>query len=37
VVRRGDTFPGLGGDYIRVAVRDRQTSLAFVGALRKLQ
>jgi histidinol-phosphate aminotransferase len=36
-VRRGDSFPGLGTDYIRVAVRDRDTSLAFVRALKELQ
>lgn len=32
-VRRGDTFPGLGPDWIRVAVRDRTTSDSFVAAL----
>ncbi|NYI04153.1 Rv2231c family pyridoxal phosphate-dependent protein CobC [Allostreptomyces psammosilenae] len=32
-VRRADTFPGLGPDWIRVAVRDRATSDAFVAAL----
>jgi histidinol-phosphate aminotransferase len=32
-VRRGDTFPGLGPAWIRVAVRDEQTSAAFVHAL----
>ncbi|MET8826160.1 Rv2231c family pyridoxal phosphate-dependent protein CobC [Streptomyces sp. NPDC004610] len=32
-VRRGDTFPGLGEDWLRVAVRDRGTTDAFVGAL----
>jgi histidinol-phosphate aminotransferase len=32
-VRRGDTFPGLGPDWIRVAVRDDATSVAFVRAL----
>ena len=35
-VRRGDTFPGLGADYIRIAVRDRATSTAFVDALRSV-
>ncbi len=35
-VRRGDTFPGLGGDWMRVAVRDRPTSSAFVHALRQV-
>jgi histidinol-phosphate/aromatic aminotransferase/cobyric acid decarboxylase-like protein len=33
-VRRGDTFPGLGPDWLRVAVRDQATSEAFAGALR---
>jgi histidinol-phosphate aminotransferase len=32
-VRPGDSFPGLGPDYIRVAVRDQTTSTAFVAAL----
>ncbi len=32
-VRRGDTFPGLGPDWLRVAVRDRATTDAFVTAL----
>jgi histidinol-phosphate aminotransferase len=32
-VRRGDTFPGLGPDWIRVAVRDHATSTAFAQAL----
>jgi histidinol-phosphate aminotransferase len=31
-VRRGDTFPGLGSDWLRVAVRDRRTADAFLGA-----
>jgi histidinol-phosphate aminotransferase len=35
-VRRGDTFPGLGPDYLRIAVRDRKTSEAFVEVLRSL-
>ncbi|WP_420037839.1 Rv2231c family pyridoxal phosphate-dependent protein CobC [Streptomyces sp. cg28] len=35
-VRRGDTFPGLGRDWVRVAVRDRRTSAAFVAALREV-
>jgi histidinol-phosphate aminotransferase len=34
-VRRGDTFPGLGPEWIRVAVRDEATSDAFVHALRE--
>lgn len=33
-VRRCDTFPGLGPDYIRVAVRDPATNEAVVSALR---
>ncbi|HEU4423748.1 MAG TPA: Rv2231c family pyridoxal phosphate-dependent protein CobC [Pilimelia sp.] len=32
-VRRGDTFPGLGDDWLRVAVRDTATTDAFVAAL----
>ena len=32
-VRRGDTFPGLDAYWFRVAVRDRETSAAFVRAL----
>jgi histidinol-phosphate aminotransferase len=31
-VRRGDTFPGLGPDWLRVAVRDRRTADAFLDA-----
>ena len=30
-VRRGDTFPGLGADWLRIAVRDTATTDAFVG------
>jgi histidinol-phosphate aminotransferase len=33
-VRRGDTFPGLGPDWLRISVRDRATIDAFVTALR---
>ena len=33
-VRRGDTFPGLGADWLRAAVRDTACSDAFVAALR---
>jgi histidinol-phosphate aminotransferase len=32
-VRRGDTFPGLGPEWIRIAVRDRPTNVRFVAAL----
>lgn len=32
-VRRGDTFPGLAPDHLRVAVRDPETSAAFAAAL----
>jgi histidinol-phosphate aminotransferase len=32
-VRRGDTFPGLGPDWLRVAVRDTATTDAFAEAL----
>ncbi|WP_433126692.1 Rv2231c family pyridoxal phosphate-dependent protein CobC [Micromonospora sp. CA-240977] len=35
-VRRGDTFPGLGPDWLRVAVRDRNTTDAFIEALREI-
>ncbi|MFJ4836545.1 Rv2231c family pyridoxal phosphate-dependent protein CobC [Streptomyces sp. NPDC088746] len=31
--RRGDTFPGLGGEYLRLAVRDRVTTNRFLQAL----
>ncbi|MFD4034784.1 Rv2231c family pyridoxal phosphate-dependent protein CobC [Streptomyces sp. NPDC058637] len=31
--RRGDTFPGLGGDWLRLAVRDRVTTNRFLQAL----
>ncbi|MFD7507265.1 Rv2231c family pyridoxal phosphate-dependent protein CobC [Streptomyces sp. NPDC059850] len=34
-VRRGDTFPGLGPDWLRLAVRDRDTTDRFVIALAK--
>ncbi len=34
-VRRGDTFPGLGPDWLRVAVRDRGTTDAFAEALKE--
>ena len=32
-VRRGDTFPGLGADWFRVAVRDFDTSVRFADTL----
>ncbi|MEU6244707.1 Rv2231c family pyridoxal phosphate-dependent protein CobC [Streptomyces sp. NPDC047024] len=32
-VRRGDTFPGLGPEWIRVAVRDAATTTVFLTAL----
>lgn len=32
-VRRGDTFPGLGEDWLRLAVRDRTTTDGFLRAL----
>ncbi|WP_433174614.1 Rv2231c family pyridoxal phosphate-dependent protein CobC [Actinoallomurus sp. CA-150999] len=33
-LRRGDTFPGLGPDWLRVAVRDAATDDAFTAALK---
>jgi histidinol-phosphate aminotransferase len=35
-VRRGDTFPGLSADHLRIAVRDPQTSRAFGVALAEI-
>ncbi len=35
-VRRGDTFPGLGPDWLRVAVRDPATTDAFTGVLAEI-
>jgi histidinol-phosphate aminotransferase len=35
-VRRGDTFPGLGPEWLRVAVRDRATNDRFATALRQI-
>ncbi|PZT69806.1 threonine-phosphate decarboxylase [Streptomyces sp. SW4] len=34
-VRRGDTFPGLGEDWLRLAVRDRDTTDGFLHALQR--
>lgn len=34
-VRRGDTFPGLGPDHLRLAVRDGAVADAFLAALRE--
>ncbi|WP_103351986.1 Rv2231c family pyridoxal phosphate-dependent protein CobC [Amycolatopsis sp. CA-128772] len=36
-VRRGDTFPGLGPDHLRLAVRDRSTTDAFLAALEEIR
>ncbi|MCW2809782.1 MAG: cobBC [Friedmanniella sp.] len=36
-VRRGETFPGLGPDWIRIAVRDGETSRALGSALANLR
>jgi histidinol-phosphate aminotransferase len=35
-VRRGDTFPGLGADWLRIAVRDTATTDAFMADLRSV-
>jgi len=35
-VRRGDTFPGLTADHLRVAVRDPDTSRAFASVLAEI-
>jgi histidinol-phosphate aminotransferase len=35
-VRRGDTFPGLGPAWMRIAVREHQTSTALANALKEL-
>lgn len=35
-VRRGDTFPGLGPDHLRLAVRDRAITDGFLKALSRL-
>lgn len=36
-VRRCDTFPGLGPDWLRVAVRDEATAAAFVSELARIR
>lgn len=36
-VRRADTFPGLGPDWLRIAVRDRVTTDAFVTSLEQVR
>jgi histidinol-phosphate aminotransferase len=36
-VRRGDTFPGLGPDWLRIAVRDPATTDGLVNALKDLR
>ena len=36
-VRRGDTFPGLGPEWIRIAVRDPHTIDAFLAALSEIR
>ena len=35
-VRRGDTFPGLGEEWLRLAVRDRATVSGFLRALERV-
>jgi histidinol-phosphate aminotransferase len=35
-VRRGDTFPGLGSDWLRIAVRDRPSNDRLLGVLGEL-
>ncbi|MER5254608.1 Rv2231c family pyridoxal phosphate-dependent protein CobC [Streptomyces sp. NPDC002855] len=35
-LRRGDTFPGLGDEWLRVAVRDRGTTDRLLGVLREV-
>ncbi len=35
-LRRGDTFPGLGDDWVRIAVRDAATTATLVEAWRTI-
>jgi histidinol-phosphate aminotransferase len=35
-VRRGDTFPGLGQQWLRIAVRDELTSTALANAVKEI-
>jgi histidinol-phosphate aminotransferase len=35
-VRRGDSFPGLGPEWIRIAVRDRSTTDSLIDALKEV-
>ena len=36
-VRRGETFPGLGADWIRIAVRDEETTDTVIKTLRSIR
>jgi histidinol-phosphate/aromatic aminotransferase/cobyric acid decarboxylase-like protein len=36
-VRRGETFPGLGPDWLRIAVRDEQTTDTVIKTLRAIR
>ncbi|HEY5788578.1 MAG TPA: cobyrinate a,c-diamide synthase [Microlunatus sp.] len=36
-VRRGETFPGLGADWIRIAVRDEETTDTLIKTLRTIR
>ena len=36
-VRRGETFPGLGADWIRIAVRDEETTDTVIKTLRAIR
>jgi cobyrinic acid a,c-diamide synthase len=35
-LRRGDTFPGLGDEWVRIAVRDRAVTAALTDAWRSI-